>query len=101
MPEHLTNKEFHSLSRVYVLLCIKNVKALLHGTQRKAMRMLISPEVRRRDTLRERRKLGELIQALDAKPLGDLTLHSLPDPITGQITDPPAIQKILNQHFFD
>lgn len=100
-PEHLTEKSFSRITREYILHCLKQVRSKLHGTQRRDMRRLISPEIRRRDELRDRKRLGELIAQLEAAYDGEIDLYALPCPIVGQITNLQEVQTILNRHFRD
>ena len=63
------------------------------------MRRAVNAEILRRDELREKQKMGELIQALNNKPQAHPQLYTLPSPVYGQITDPVLIQKELNDYF--
>ena len=99
-PEHLSQRSFYSISRHYICDRIRQIKSLLHGTNRKEMRELISPLIRKRERLRATHQLGRLIKELDESTQGTLDLSSLPCPLNGQITDPYTIQQTLNEHMW-
>jgi len=65
------------------------------------MRLKQSPAIRKLDSLREKHKLGRIIELLSARSPDQLELQSLPCPTTGQITDHFNIQAILNEYFED
>jgi hypothetical protein len=98
-PSHLHQQDYSALSRVYIEKLIADIKSRLHGEERHRMRRAVNAEILRRDELREKQKMGELIQALNNKPQAHPQLHTLPSPVYGQITDPVLIQKELNDYF--
>jgi hypothetical protein len=63
------------------------------------MQRAIDAEMLRRDDLRQKQKLGELIDALSNKPPSHFNLSTLPPPIYDQVTDPRLIQQELNEYF--
>ena len=65
------------------------------------MRLRQSPAIRKLDSLREKHKLGRIIEILSARSPDQLDLQSLPCPTDGQITDHYHIQAILNEYFED
>jgi hypothetical protein len=59
----------------------------------------MSAKILRRDDLRQKRKLGEVIEALSNISPSYLNLNTLPSPVHGQIRDPVLIQQELNEYF--
>jgi hypothetical protein len=99
-PAALQTLNFHRISLHHLTELIRQIKGMLHGSKRAALREDTNEAIRDRDAMHKMAKLGMLIQLLSCEPPDTLDLQTLPCPIAGQITDHYEIQRLVHAHLF-
>jgi hypothetical protein len=99
-PARLQQKSYLSITRACIIeKQVTNIKNLLHGTLRAAMRIGMNVATKKLDYLRALHELEKLIELLTCRPQVILGLKTLPCPTRGQITNHYEIQRQLDDYF--